>query len=148
MPCINFNLQPGGPILTALIGPSQPRVQALSASGSPVPNFVPGTFLVDTGASCTCVDLDVIQALALQPTGRVAISTPSTSAGQKHLCDQYDVALFIPGNIPGTGYSLGALAVITTHLKSQGIEGLIGRDVLSNCTLIYNGSAFICTLAY
>jgi Aspartyl protease len=106
-----------------------------------------GTFLVDTGASGTCVDRDLIKGLGLQPTGRTAISTPSTS-GTPHYCDQYDVALFIPGNPGGGGHIVAALPIITTHLRSQGIDGLLGRDVLNNCVLIYNGNASILTLAY
>ena len=147
MPNINASIQPGGPLLTVFVGVSGPRAQALTAASQPVPPPSLGTFLVDTGASATCVDPELIRNLGLQPTGRAAISTPST-AGSPHYCDQYDVSLFIPrGNVPG-GHFVGALPVITTHLRPQGLDGLLGRDVLNNCVLIYNGSASILTLAY
>jgi len=106
-----------------------------------------GLFLVDTGASGTCVDPDLIKSLSLQPTGKTAISTPST-AGSVHYCDQYDVSLFIPGNAGIGGHIVAAIPIITTHLRSQGIDGLLGRDVLNNCVVIYNGSASFLTLAY
>jgi hypothetical protein len=147
MPNINVNIQPGGALLSVFIGVSGPRASALMAASQPVPPMASGTFLVDTGASGTCVDPELIRNLGLQATGRVAISTPST-AGSVHYCDQFDVALFIPGNAGIGGHVVIALPVITTHLRSQGIDGLLGRDVLNNCVLIYNGSASILTPAY
>jgi hypothetical protein len=122
-------------------------MQALNAQGMQLPAPATGTFLLDTGASCTAVDSALLGALGLQPTGRVSISTPST-AGQPHHCNQYDISIFIPGAPGGGGHLVPALAVVETHLRSQGIDGLIGRDVLDGCTFIYNGTARMFTLAY
>ena len=147
MPAIHVNIAAGGPLLVAHINISMPRMHALTAAGQPLPAGATGTFLLDTGATCTCVDPGLLAPLGLQPTGRVMISTPST-AGQPHNCNQYDVSIFIPGAAAGGGHIVPALAVVETHLRSQGIDGLIGRDVLDNCTFIYNGSAKMFTLAY
>lgn len=146
MPAIHVNIAAGGPLLVAHINISVPRMHALTAAGQTLPPGTTGTFLLDTGASCTCVDPSLLAPLGLQPTGRVLISTPST-AGQPHNCNQYDVSIFIPG-APSGGHIVPALAVVETHLSSQGIDGLIGRDVLDNCTFIYNGTAKYFTLAY
>lgn len=147
MPCINVNIAAGGPLLIAHIAVSLPRLQALTAAGQPAPTPATGTFLVDTGASCTCVDDALIAALGLQPTGRVQISTPST-AGKPHFCDQFDISIFLPSSVVNVGHLIPAIPVVSTHLRSQGIDGLIGRDVLKDCTLIYNGTADLFTIAY
>lgn len=147
MPAIHANIASGGPLLIANIGVSVPRMQALIAANQPVPAIVKGTFLLDTGASGTCVDATFIAQLGLQPTGTVPIMTPSTGSGVHH-CDQYDVSLYIPGNATGQGHLIPAVPIIATHLQNQGIDGLIGRDVLDNCTLIYNGTAKMFTLGY
>ena len=133
-------------MLLAHIGLSIPRVQAMLAANQPLPAAIQGTFLLDTGASCTCVDEAFIQQLGLQPTGVAPIKTPSTGAGLHH-CNQYDISMVIAGST-GQAFIVEALPVIGTHLRSQGIDGLIGRDVLDKCTLIYNGTANMFTLAY
>lgn len=147
MPCINVGIGHGGPLLLVYVAVSAPRAQALQAANQPIPPPVSGTFLLDTGASATCADPALLAGLMLQPTGRVGISTPTT-AGQPHFCDQFDVSIFIPGSAPSTGHLIPAMPIVATHLRSQGIDGLIGRDVLKDCTLIYNGTAGLITLAY
>ena len=148
MPSVNVNIQLGGPLISVLVGISTPRFAALTAAGQTPPPPVTGTFMIDTGASCTCVDPDLISGLGIQPTGKTGIRTPSTQAGVAHFCDQYDVSLFIPGTANVAGHFVSALPIITTHLRSQGFDGFLGRDVLNNCILVYNGPASIVTLAY
>jgi hypothetical protein len=116
MPTINLPIPLSGPLIMVLVGVSFPRQQALLDAGQPVPPLATGTFLIDTGASSTCVDPDLLEGLNLTATGIVGISTPST-AGNPHLCEQYDVSLFLPGNQVG-GHLIQALPVITTYLKT------------------------------
>jgi hypothetical protein len=102
MPAIHANIAAGGPLLIAHIGVSVPRMQAILDAGGVVPTAIVGTFLIDTGASGTCVDETFIAQLGLQPTGTVPIRTPSTGVGLHH-CNQFDVSMFIPGNDPARG---------------------------------------------
>lgn len=148
MPSINANFGPNGPLFQMLIGISEPRRQAMLKAGIQIPAMVQGTFLVDTGASGTCVDPRLVAPLSLIPSGNVSIQTPSTN-GVPVFCNQYDVSVFIPG-AAGTdgGFFISALPILETGLSSQGIDGLIGRDIINRCTMIYNGSAGMFTLAY
>lgn len=117
-------------------------------AGLPVPQWIPGVFLVDTGASGTCVDPAILAPLGLTPSGSVSVQTPSTGA-TPHQCSQYDVHLYIPGaDESKEGLVIPAIAVLETALSAQGIDGLIGRDVLDLCTLIYNSGIKTFTLAY
>jgi hypothetical protein len=77
MPSVNLNIQSGGPLINALVGVSNPRFQALTAAGQTPPTGVMGTFLIDTGASCTCIDPDLIRGLAIQPTSSRGIGVGS-----------------------------------------------------------------------
>ena len=147
MPSINIQVGFSGPLVNANIGISIPRQNALAAAGMPIPPLVQGQFLIDTGASSSCVDSGLIAKLGLTPTGSVNIHTPSTN-GVTHSCNQYDVMLFIPGENSGTGCLIEAIGVIETSLSTQCIDGLIGRDLLDRWTCVYNGSANMFTICY
>ena len=119
------------------------------AAKQPVPDLVKIRALVDTGASCTCVDPSVLSALGLTPTGSAMMVTPSTGS-TPHQTDQYDVALVIGASSASQPpLVVPTLAVVASELLSrQGFHALIGRDVLRRCILNYNGSSGFFTLAY
>ena len=147
MPSINIPIGAPGPIVTVTIGISIPRRTALTSAGLDVPPFAQGQFLIDSGASCSCVDSGLIEKLGLTPTGSVSIHTPSTN-GVAHSCNQYDVMLFIAGTDATTGCFIDAVGVVETSLAPQGIDGLIGRDLLDRWTCIYNGAIKLFTICY
>lgn len=149
MPHLTLALDPsGGPILPIGVAISHARREALAAEEQDAPPVISVRALVDTGANCTCVDPSVLQALHLPATGSVAIHTPSTGSALHH-AQQYDVSIVIPG--AGTHHmplTIDAVPVISADLAVQGIHALIGRDVLEDCIVIYNGSAGEFTLAF
>jgi len=103
--------------------------------------------LIDTGASCTCVDPAIIQALGLSPTGSTLMFTPSTGA-QGHVTDQFDASLQIYRTTQEPPLEIPIIAVVASALRVQGIDALIGRDVLQYCLLSYNGMEGFFTLAF
>jgi len=145
MPHLTLQISPGGPILDLLVGVSVPRAAALQRAGQPVPQAVRVRGLVDTGASGTCVDPGCLSSLGLSPTGQSPIHTPSTE-GTPVLCDQYDVSLVLLH--PRLQFTLHALPVIASSLSIQGIQALLGRDVLAACLFVYDGAAGIFSLAF
>ena len=138
MPHFTLALSPGGPIVTAVVGVSDARRTALTEAGQPVPNFVTIRALVDTGASCTCIDPTVIAELALPPTGSVQMFSPTTGE-TPHAMEQFDVAIVIPSQQGQAPLIFETIPVVASSLAAQGIQALIGRDILSRCVLHYNG---------
>ena len=119
----------------------------MTAAGVPIPPAVIARALIDTGASCSCLDPSVIAKLGLMPSGSVSMHTPST-AGKAVVCNQFDVAVGVimdPGevHIPSM-----IIPVIESNLACQGIQALLGRDLLEKGILIYDGRHRSLTLAF
>jgi hypothetical protein len=130
----------------AYIGVSDGRAQALKAAGEAIPPVVPIRGLIDTGASCTCIDPSVLKGFNLVSTGPVPMRTPSTGV-TPHPADQYDISLIIP-HPDKPALIFGTVAVVESNLLVQGFHALIGRDVLGSCMLVYDGVNEFYTLAY
>lgn len=147
MALFSAEIAPAGPLCSGIIGLSKAREDALQRSGQPLPPLVPILALIDTGASCTCIDPSVLHALNLSPTGSTSISTPSTG-NVPHTAYQYDVGFVI---VPpdGTPLILQTVPVIASELLSQqGFHALLGRDILDQCLFVYNGKEGFFTLAF
>lgn len=145
MPHFTIPFQAGSPRIQLYVAVSEPRRQALIAAGETIPQPLLVVALIDTGASSTAIDPVTVQALGLQPTGMMPILTPSTGAVpvQKNT---FDVSFLIP--VANMTYRLPVLQVFESHLGIQGIQVLIGRDVLRDCLFIYDGRAGHFSLAF
>lgn len=133
-------------MVDAYVAVSAPRRAALVAAGQAVPNPVAIRGLLDTGASNTAVDPSVLTALGITPTGTALVNTPTTGTAPQTV-NQYDIGIVIPAP-SGTPLFSQTLPVISSELLAvQGFHALIGRDILSQCVFVYNGSGFF-TLAY
>jgi hypothetical protein len=104
--------------------------------------------LIDTGASISAVDGTILARLGLAPTGVVQIHTPSTQ-GVPHPVNQYDVSLVIFGATNTTVvHAIPAIPVMDGNYQAQGIDGLLGRDVLANSHMFYAGDVQWFTLSF
>lgn len=145
MPSVNSTIFQQGPLIDVFVEISTPRKTAMQAAGLSVPKAQSCRLLIDTGASATCLDSWVFNTLGIKPISSVSIQTPSTSANNGHTCNQYDVCLVIPHT--DLNLSFHAIPVIESSFTHQGIDGLLGRDVLSSCVFIYNGETKTYTLS-
>ncbi len=146
MPGLTTNISPAGPIIPLAVMISAPRRQAIVASGGQIPPAVKVSGLLDTGASCTCIDPSVIQQLGIPPSGVTSIVTPSTGINPV-VCDQFDVSLALLLD-KGRLHVIDTLPVIQSNLSRYGHHVLIGRDVLSQGLLFFNGTAGTVTVAF
>lgn len=148
MPHFTLQLTPHGPIVSAVLAISRPRAHALQQAGHSEPEPVSFAAMVDTGASSTCLDASLLEPLQLTPTGQVKISTPSS--GQEPVwMEQYDVTLLIPGPDGSPPLVFPTIPIVALkNFATAHYGGLIGRDILAECLLSYNGTARLLTLAY
>ena len=76
------------------------------------------------------------------------VQTPTTGHTPVPM-PQYDISLVIPSNRKDAQpLVIGALPVSETSFSGQGIDGLIGRDVLDRCVLNCIGPEGVLVLAY
>jgi len=82
MPHFTITFTQGVPMINLGVMVSAARRAALQAANLPIPAVQAVRGLIDTGASHTCIDPSVFQALQLQPTGSVPMHTPSTAGSR------------------------------------------------------------------
>jgi Aspartyl protease len=138
----------GNLLLSAFVGVSQARGHALQTAAQLIPNPIPAQGLVDTGASCTCIDPSILTQLKLTPTGSSPVNSPTTG-DKPAIADQYDVSIYIPGSSGQSPLIHHTVAVLESKLlAAQGFHLLIGRDILRGCLLTYDGRSGFFILAY
>jgi len=147
VPHFTIPISPDGPLLDAYVAVSQARLVALQVAKQPIPPAQKIRAIIDTGASCTCIDPSVLQALNLQPTGNILMNTAS-SGNMPHPTDVYDVGITIPGaTAPPLLFATVPVAK-TQLLQQHGFHALIGRDILGTCVFHYNGPLQQITVSY
>ena len=148
MPHFTLSIDVAGPVVNAGVAVSEGRRNALAAAGQAIPAMQYIRALVDTGASFTSIDPQVLAALNLTPTGTIEIVTPSTGHGT-HTTDTYDVDFTIGAGPADTPLVIPNLRIAASELfLRQGIHALIGRDIMQRCILIYNGEMNWFTISF
>lgn len=125
------NLRRSGPTVQIRIEPILDLQELLQSEGENVP-FVNLTALVDTGASATTIRSSALHGLSLDPVSTVFFSTPSTEEPQIRF--QYLVRVVLTEKI-----AFDRLRVVEAPLGGQDVQCLIGRDILENAVLTYDG---------
>jgi predicted aspartyl protease len=145
MPHLTARLTSAGCELDVWVGASQERQQALVAAGQPIPASLQTKMIIDTGATGSVLDEAVIKQLGLTPTGTTQILTPS-SKGIPSICPTFDVQI----TIYHRQYALvhQTFPVISSDLRGQNIQRLLGCDFLQHCLLIFDGMRGEFTLAF
>lgn len=87
--------------------------------------------MIDTGATCTCIDKTIAQALGLVLHD---IRRVQTAGGEDMQC-LYDAGVILPM----AQNAVFDVQVLEARLEKQPYKVLLGRDVLKTCTLVYNG---------
>ena len=129
-----------GLLLQVEISIPQSLAGVLTAANQQIPAAVVGAALVDTGATCCCVEESFLQQLRLQPINQV----PMSGATGNRIQNAYQARLAFPGTpIPPL-----EMQVVGVQMNQGKTICLLGRDVLRHCVLIYNGPQGSYTIAF
>lgn len=123
-------LREAGPIVEVgfAIGTAVEDVLKKEGKGIPLPIKI--TAMIDTGATGTVMNVEIVKQLDLHPIGTTLISTPSCTNVQ---CYEYLCRILFPHNV------IVETVVIAAPLMGQHIQCLIGRDILQHGIFIYTG---------
>lgn len=139
MPAIVRPLDPRhGAMLPIRVMQSDQYVEALKKAGLPFASPTTILAILDTGASGSAIDKDIVNQLSLQYRGYAEIHTPSTGPNVDYR-GVYDATVVI-----GEGLSpplVATLPLIECEFASRGFYALIGRDILNRCVLTFDGPA-------
>ena len=115
-----------------MLAPLEDQAKAIADKGESIPRPVVGHALIDTGASNTCIDREAADRAGLA----VVDSGPLTSATQ-----EAEIVPIYAGKLDIAGLETPIIAhgAYGVNLAPQQLIVLIGRDMLKNCVLIYNG---------
>lgn len=135
-----------GVLIDVSVGPSARIRELLWRQNKPVPPAVSGTFLIDTGSDTTMVSEQLMRTLGIRPKGTARVVTSTTNTDGEP-CNVYDVALTLLPHVvqPRSWRAIEALA---RPLLNQGIDGLLGRDLLAHLVLTYDGPRKTAHLVY
>ena len=147
MPHFLLNTSGQGLVVQAAVMVSSGRRQALTAAGQPTPPPQRIAALLDTGASISAVNPTILEALGLTATGKAEIHTPSTQ-GVPILTDTYDVSIGIFAGRDGDSHFISDTIQVTACILTNGVQALIGTDILKSCILTLNGADDCFTLAW
>jgi hypothetical protein len=129
-----------GPALPVVLMPHPAFAQALQAAGKPIPAPVQGLALIDTGATTTCIDGESAKSMGLAANGLARMASASHTSSD---CLTYPVQLAFPV----WNLQLECAKAMGVRIKNQGFIVLVGRDLLQNRVMLYNGADGAVTLA-
>ncbi|UIY45800.1 aspartyl protease family protein [Methylobacterium radiotolerans] len=122
-----------------LVGIGGLRARAFAMQGKPAPSLTSLTFLADTGAEVSVIDVAVAKRIGLRRINVGLVNTGSSGATPAQ-CDDYEISLQILD--PATrvpAFSAASLTVIGTDLSAQRLDGILGRDVLNHGLATFHG---------
>jgi predicted aspartyl protease len=131
MPRLQSRIDFDGAIINVRVELGAVEEAYLRAWGQPIPQPFSTTALIDTGASHTAVDPMILNHLGVIQRGVVLVRVPGHANAHMPL---YDVRVSLEIHHPAFDVQVAKI-VPATHT----VAVLIGRDILKNGTLLFDG---------
>jgi hypothetical protein len=141
---LDFDALSGRPLLEVYVSLTRSEQEAVRGTDRPVPPALRLLALLDTGAGRSTLSTEIARELGLIPFSECDFYTASTGDAPLRTTE-YVVDLSSAGNPP---FEFARdLLVMSSDLSGIRVGLLLGRDVLSRCLLVYDGSRGRFTLA-
>ena len=147
MPSITRSVVAGGLLVNVLVAVNEARRGNLERLGMPVPMPVRLTAMIDTGASISGFDLAIFPSLGLIAPNDFQEVITCSAVDKPHEAPAHYADVMLIGAAGDKVFS--DLRVLGFEFRdSEGYRGLIGRDILDQCHLVYDGRAGRFTLTF
>jgi hypothetical protein len=133
------DMQDLGPIVEIKIAIPRLAEDLMRVVGNQPPNPLSITAMIDTGSTFTIIQGGLASQLGLEPIGVEYLSTPSSQDVASY---RYQVRVIFSNNV------ITEVTAVEAPLAGQHIQCLIGRDILAQGVLIYNGLINQYTLSF
>jgi hypothetical protein len=151
MPVFEFAFQPtsllkDGAIIPVEIGVPTALASWLTQQAIPIPTSLHGYALIDTGASISAIDEQLLLQLEIAPIDSIPLQTPNGESNNF----VYPARVSFPA-IELYNYAMTRVAgckLDWTTDDGKKVVMLIGREMLSEFRLLYEGRSNTITLAY
>jgi hypothetical protein len=146
MPVLAGSLNEHGAVVDLLVGVHEERRAMLQKHGMPVPPRTRIPAQLDPGSSFSAIAPQILRDLGIDPIYDVLVRIPSTSDAPQTF-RQTPVSLVL--DCPRGEMHLPLVMVIESFFApDEGIQAMLGRDVLEHCLLVYDGIHRTFTLAF
>ncbi|HWG47934.1 MAG TPA: hypothetical protein VN688_34545 [Gemmataceae bacterium] len=141
MPVANGTITPHrGATIELLIGVNVSKRDALVRVGSPVPERIRVMAQIDTGSSYSAIDVQTLTRLDITPIDKIKVRTPVTAPQDAVGFDQYVVSIGLDTG-DGVETLFDDVEVLGCHFADdEGIQAMLGQDVLGDCLFVYTGT--------
>jgi predicted aspartyl protease len=137
VPTVELPILKNGLLVDVVVGASAPLRERLYMRNAVLPQPVHCTLLVDTGCDSTLINGQAIRSLGVPATSETRVITATTGPNGER-CKVYVVELqLLPSHHQAPAPR--SIEVLERELLNQGIDGLLGRDILSTLVLEYDG---------
>jgi hypothetical protein len=154
MPIFNFvqwtqqgggTLNADGPLIPVEVGVPAALEQWLARNHRPIPAPVAGVALIDTGAGISGIHEPILQQLNIPAVDSIPLATPA--GGGRGSVYQASVA-FPAINVTGYQVRIVGNQLNWTTTDGRSVIMLLGRDILYQFLIVYNGNLNSVTLAF
>jgi hypothetical protein len=147
VPYVTRDLTRHGAVLDILVGVHMARRDRLRNAGFPVPSRIRVPAQIDTGTEFSTIDIRILANLQINPIDEIEVRTPSPADGPQRF-DLYPVSLSLD-HAEGIELIVPTVQVLGCWFtEDEGIQAMLGRDVLQHCLFFLDGKAGVFSLAY
>jgi hypothetical protein len=144
MPRIQRAIDADGAVINVEVGVGAVDEAKMRSKNLTVPLPFVTTALIDTGATRTTIHPMIVRALQLLPLGFEFVWTAGPTGPIQATVARYDATLTL-GGYPTPRFSVLAAEVVPA---TPTVLVILGRDILNECSLLFDGKAKSFTLSF